>query len=127
MKIALAKQVTRYLLDLGIVRPKDSRLGRTFLYEMLLTDAFHGHVRGYTNGSTVLHLGKNGLPSFEFCLPTERVMRAFEQLAAPLFQESTNNHVESDTLAAIRDALLPRLLSGELGVEDLEQLRETLG
>jgi type I restriction enzyme S subunit len=40
----------------------------------------------------------------------------FEQVAQPLIKKALRNRHESRTLAALRDALLPKLLSGELRV-----------
>ncbi len=44
------------------------------------------------------------------------VLSAFEAQVAPLYDKLTANLQESRTLAATRDALLPRLISGELRV-----------
>ena len=58
------------------------------------------------------------MPSFVADLPTvlpdERVIAEFDSLVAPLFERLIANLFESRTLAALRDALLPKLLSGEL-------------
>jgi type I restriction enzyme S subunit len=48
--------------------------------------------------------------------PPDDVLVAFNQIAEPLFEKSYSNSCESRTLAALRDALLPKLLSGELRV-----------
>jgi len=56
-------------------------------------------------------------------LPTPEVAR-FEELAAPLDQRIELNERESRTLAALRDALLPKLISGELRIRDAERAAE---
>jgi type I restriction enzyme S subunit len=43
---------------------------------------------------------------------------AFERVGAPIDQRIENNDYESSTLLALRDALLPKLISGELRVEN---------
>lgn len=50
------------------------------------------------------------------CSPCEAVLNAFDQSVAPLFEAAFGNSLQSRTLAALRDTLLPRLLSGELSV-----------
>lgn len=47
-------------------------------------------------------------------VPPSHVIEAFERFASPIDQLIENNEKESRTLAALRDALLPKLLSGEL-------------
>jgi type I restriction enzyme S subunit len=49
------------------------------------------------------------------------LLRAFEGQAAPILQRVLRSAVESRALAALRDALLPKLISGELRIEDAER------
>ena len=57
-------------------------------------------------------------------LPEQRVMAAFEGHAASFRAQIAANEKENRTLAAIRDALLPKLLSGEVRVKDAEKYVE---
>ncbi len=52
----------------------------------------------------------------------EDVLSAFEKLAQPLFLKAETTRKESRALAALRDALLPKLISGELRVPDVERI-----
>jgi type I restriction enzyme, S subunit len=54
-------------------------------------------------------------------LPPPPVLKAFEERSAPLFLRVLESSVESHTLAALRDALLPKLISGELRVKNAEK------
>jgi type I restriction enzyme S subunit len=49
-------------------------------------------------------------------MPPQEVFKKFEKTVSPIFMRILANIEESRTLAALRDALLPRLLSGELRV-----------
>jgi type I restriction enzyme S subunit len=55
-------------------------------------------------------------------LPDRQVVSCFNQAAEPLFRRILACQRESRTLAALRDALLPKLMSGELRVRDAEKL-----
>ena len=46
---------------------------------------------------------------------------SFQKLAAPLFDRTHQNRSEAKTLTALRDTLLPRLISGDLRVQDAER------
>jgi type I restriction enzyme S subunit len=50
------------------------------------------------------------------CWPTKEILAAFDQKIAPIFDRALANTIEGQTLATLRDALLPKLLSGELSV-----------
>jgi type I restriction enzyme S subunit len=56
--------------------------------------------------------------------PNQGVMWKFHQIVEPLFVRVLANELESTTLASIRDALLPKLLSGEVRVKDAERFAE---
>jgi type I restriction enzyme S subunit len=55
---------------------------------------------------------------------SEAVFRRFAELVSPLFRRISQNHDEQSVLATGRDALLPKLLSGELRVADAAQVVE---
>jgi type I restriction enzyme S subunit len=54
-------------------------------------------------------------------IPTLTLLRAFNSFAEPLIMKWISNLHESRTLTALRDALLPKLISGELRVKDAEK------
>lgn len=57
--------------------------------------------------------------------PNHRVIHAWDVIAAPILDRAFAAEVEKHTLAAVRDALLPKLLSGELRVSDAERFLDT--
>jgi type I restriction enzyme S subunit len=52
---------------------------------------------------------------------TAPILQGFSEMTRPFTQQISGNTREAHTLAALRDALLPRLISGELRVEDAER------
>ena len=56
--------------------------------------------------------------------PTRQVVSEFDGCTRPMLRKQEINFDESQTLAAIRDALLPKLLSGEIRVEAAEKIVE---
>ncbi len=50
------------------------------------------------------------------------VLATFEKVARPFFERSARNRTETRTLAALRDTLLPMLISGELSIKDAERI-----
>jgi type I restriction enzyme S subunit len=64
----------------------------------------------------------NALARYIVCRPHKTIAQAFGEVIQPIFKKLGANDDESKTLAATRDLLLPRLLSGELRVPDAERL-----
>jgi type I restriction enzyme S subunit len=67
------------------------------------------------------------MTEFPFCLPSRSPLEVFESLFSPSIQKIHFASEQNQTLAAIRDALLPRLISGELRVPDAEKMLEEVG
>jgi type I restriction enzyme S subunit len=62
------------------------------------------------------HVTAQDLKRLNTSFPPDDLLRRFNRVVEPLFQKVYSNLHESRTLAALRDALLPKLLSGELRV-----------
>ena len=60
------------------------------------------------------------IKAMPFIVPTDDEIARFHAVAGPMFAQILNNQLENDSLAAIRDTLLPKLMSGELDVSELE-------
>jgi len=111
-------------LDTLIVRPKGDVLGHAFLYCLARTEAFVAHTYAQTTGTTVLHLAKDAVPSFQFAYPSRQILEIFERCAWKLLERAPASELEADSVLALRDALLPKLVSGELRVQNAERLVE---
>ena len=59
------------------------------------------------------------IKSMPFVVPTENELTKFHEFAAPMFDLIKSNLKEIDRLSAIRDTLLPKLMSGEIDVSDI--------
>ncbi|MHB9022210.1 MAG: restriction endonuclease subunit S [Halothiobacillus sp.] len=67
-------------------------------------------------GSTQPLLTQTDLKRQQIVRPPENLVRAFARIASPIFEQIDTNEKQSSTLANLRDALLPKLLSGEISV-----------
>ncbi|MBE2252431.1 MAG: restriction endonuclease subunit S [Myxococcus sp.] len=87
-----------------------------FLYRLLLTPEYRAYCAGRATGSAVVGLSRDDFLSYPLVLPPPNLLACFSSILAPLEQRAELCSVESRSLATTRDALLPRLLSGELKV-----------
>ena len=71
------------------------------------------------NGSVFTNLKTDILKNYPAILPTNDVLRKFDEIVKPIFSMILSNTRESKRLMEIRDTLLPKLMSGELNVSDL--------
>ena len=72
------------------------------------------------NGSVFTNLKMDILKNYPTNLPTENVLKEFDGLVQPIFAMILSKTRETKRLAEIRDTLLPKLMSGELDVSDID-------
>lgn len=77
--------------------------------------------------SAVPGLNRNLAYMSKFLVPYEKLLAAFDEQIDPLFYKIYANEKESETLASLRDTLLPKLISGKLRVPDAEKFIEEAG
>ncbi len=70
--------------------------------------------------TTVIHLGKNDIDKFKIILPDAETLRKYNAVAVPIYKQIVENKLESRRLAQLRDTLLPKLMSGEIDVSEVE-------
>jgi len=63
----------------------------------------------------------------QLIIPDTKVLESFDSLLTPIRDRQQANENQSRTLAALRDALLPKLISGEIRVKDAERFLEESG
>ena len=70
--------------------------------------------------TTVIHIGKQDFDAFRIVMPPIEILNAFDDITAPMYNRIVNNIMENHRLSALRDSLLPRLMSGEINVSEVE-------
>ncbi len=131
--------MTGYVGEVGIVPPAkvlpllNQRVGKFvlptpgtaslgFWYCTTRQIEFRSFVEGRSHGTAQANVSATGIMDYPLVVPTDVLMSRFNTTCAPMFDRILDNHGQMRTLAALRDTLLPRLLSGELRVPAAERL-----
>ena len=77
-------------------------------------DVFNGE------GTVFGSINRNSLNDMPILIPTDEAIEKFERIVAPMDAAIRNNYDEICRLQTVRDSLLPRLMSGELDVSELD-------
>lgn len=77
-------------------------------------------------GTTVAHLSAGDMKAIRLTVPSDDVMTAATEVLDPLLKLELKLQYKNANLRAIRDLLLPKLISGELDVSNLPELEETI-
>jgi restriction endonuclease S subunit len=92
-----------------------------FLFLFFKSDYGNVFIKSQLAGSTQQYLTLKTLRGFPVLYPDTNLVNRFDQLVAQYFQKISNNILENQTLTNLRDTLLPKLISGEVRVKDVER------
>lgn len=97
-------------------------LNRDFIYSIIDSIGFSAFLCSHTTGST--NSRQRATPSitltYDIIVPDEKTIQAFCSIVSPMYDTIEHNIKENQKLAETRDKLLPKLMSGELDVSDIE-------
>ena len=98
-----------------------------YLFFWLDQDWMTQEIISLNSNSAQPGINQQGVRSLAILKAPDPVVEAFDHLSKPLTERLFAACIESRTLAALRDALLPKLISGELRVRDAERFLEERG
>ena len=108
-----------FSMDLVKVLPKCNYPFKYLLAALLKNPYFKAHCLGYVNGTTVLHMSKKALPEYVTLYPSNDEAIVLDNLFKGYYQKMAEILKENEILVTLRDNLLPKLMSGELSVDDV--------
>ena len=104
-----------------IIRAKEGFTTPEFLYLLLSSDEYYDKFLASVTGSTGMQMlnisavRETNIPLVDYTKQSE-----FSKLVEPMFEKISNNTLENEMLALLRDQLLPKLMSGEIDVTSID-------
>ena len=96
----------------------NENVGTSFMYYLL--KFLLPTIEGMASGSTFKEISGAGMKSVPVVIPDNETIDKFNAFCTPIFQQQEVLEAENSRLVDIIDALLPKLISGELDVSDIE-------
>ncbi len=106
--------------DILVVRPKEDIWGGMTIACISSTE-FVNHTDQTSTGTKMPRTNWKDMARFEIAVPSNETAQVFNNFVAPMLSKISTNVVENQTLASMRDTLLPKLMSGEIRVNDAEK------
>lgn len=91
-----------------------------FNVESLLLLSKRTPVKSIVTGAVQPKISQANLRSIQVVVPPQHELDAFNELIRPLFDQIRQNQDQNKALTSLRDALLPKLMSGEIDVSDIQ-------
>ena len=91
-----------------------------YLYIWFKWSNGQGLIQGIKGGSAQPKFNKTDFKSLPIILPSDEMLNNFSQIVTPMFKIIENNYRENTRLIQLRDTLLPKLMSGEIDVSNVD-------
>ncbi len=101
-----------------MLRPEQNSL-KYYLYIWFKWLYGQSLIQGIKGGSAQPKFNKTDFKNLPIYLPDDNFLKKFHKIVEPMFELIDKNNSENKHLAAMRDTLLPKLMSGELDVSDI--------
>src|SRR5699024_11769079 len=110
----------------NVILLKDSKnYDNNIYYYRLFKSPLGQHlVESITGGSAQLKFNKTDFRNLNILIPDKITMKKYLDLSVPIEQKIVNIFHQNRKLSEIRDTLLPKLMSGEIRVEEAIEVEE---
>lgn len=106
-------------INQGFIAMK-AKEGVSNLFLLYWAEVAQETIKSRANGSTFLEISKSNFRQIEVVRPDGAVMKKFDAYVRPWYRRIVANEHETATLITMRDALLPKLISGEIRIDPTE-------
>lgn len=104
----------------AIIRPDETKVTPAYLYSFFIGNWHNEYYSKRIQQAVQANLSLTTIKSLPIAVLKNTTMNNYEKLVSPLFALMKNNEEENRRLSKLRDTLLPRLMSGELDVSNLD-------
>lgn len=122
---ALMNENHKYIVNqrVGLLRIKNNvNIGYPFIFMLTNSFDFIERLRSQANSGVQVNLSTDAIKSSKVITPAKLVNKEFHEIALPLFEQINQNAIENQTLTTLRDTLLPKLISGEVRVNEAAEI-----
>lgn len=107
-------------MDLVKLVPITEFVNNYMLYAIVNSKDFKYFALGYKSGTTVLHLNKNCFKEYTIKLPNENTLKKLSKIIETNYKKISQIIEENKRLGQLRDTLLPKLMNGEIDLENIQ-------
>lgn len=100
---------------------KIGKILNKYMFLLLNSSSYRKKIVGSAKGTAVLMIAKDDILKFKFPFPkSEIIIDEFNKIITPLFELIENNICENNKLEQLRDTLLPKLMNGEIDLDNIK-------
>jgi len=104
----------------AVLRPKTLELAE-FIYISVTREPIIEHLTHIADGGAYPAVRPEVVAKVKTVLPSDNALKKFHQIVSPLFESVANNQSRVEVLTSMRDALIPRLISGQIRIPEAQE------
>lgn len=104
----------------AIIRPNENKVTPAYLYSFFIGNWHNDYYSKRVQQAVQANLNLTTIKSLPIAVLSNDTMNKYDELVSPLFALIKSNEEENRRLSKLRDTLLPRLMSGELNVSEID-------
>ena len=89
-----------------------------YLFEFLTEQ--EQYMKSIAGGSTTYNINKNTFENIQVPYLNKELIIEYDKKVRPMFEKIKSNQISNDTLSQLRDTLLPKLMNGEIDLDNIE-------
>lgn len=118
--LVMQKNTDFAIKNIGLFKTSCAKTLRNYFFILLKSGGMQGYLEARMIGTTQKYLSLKALRSIETLVPSEAILAAFNKITDPIMQGIIGSTDQSENLSSLRDSLLPKLLSGEIDLSDIQ-------
>ncbi|MFR4520270.1 MAG: restriction endonuclease subunit S [Fusobacterium sp.] len=116
--VSLTSKISQTNQQINSVIPKETEF-TYYIYFLMKSLKDKINLIG-ASGSTFCNLNKKDFSNLEVPIPNNKILKRFHNSISPLFEKLKENQIENEKLINLKKYLLPKLMNGEIDVENIE-------
>jgi len=118
----LVNSIPNYAIkNIGLFKTSEVLELKYYMFLFFNSEYSKQYINSQLAGSTQQYLTLKVLRGFPLLYPDKDVISQFNKVATNIFCMKDANNIENQTLTTLRDTILPKLISGEVRIKDIEQ------
>jgi type I restriction enzyme S subunit len=112
--------LSEYIFSTGFMGIECLNNSINYLWEVINSEDFQSRKDALSTGTLMAGISNSTIINYKYLIPTEKVLNKFNDIMTIINNKIYNNQIQNETLTQLRDTLLPKLMNGEIDLENIE-------
>lgn len=114
------EMLNEYIFSTGFMGIECLNNSINYLWEVINSEDFQSQKDALSTGTLMAGISNSTITNYKYLIPTEKVLNDFNDIMSQINNKIYNNQNQNETLTQLCDTLLPKLMNGEIDLENIE-------